>query len=95
MILQQTIIQLALLLQVVSCFVLLKRTYRPTNLHHQQKRIENDQHHNEIFKQVGHHDSPHFVLEAVPIFRHVPFEWNRIDGEVYTRFLRNNFKAVD
>ena len=57
------------------------------HLHHEEDRVENDEGHDEVLEGGGHHDPPQFVLEAVPLFRHVALQRLRVDGKVDTGFL--------
>lgn len=56
-------------------------------LHHQQQRVENDQHHDEIFKWCGHNDSPNFIFETIPLTGHVALQWPSTNSEINTGFL--------
>lgn len=61
---------------------------RHTYLHHEQQRVQNDQYHDEILEGRRHHQSPYFVLHAVPVFGHVPLQRSCLYGEIYAGFLK-------
>lgn len=59
-------------------------------LHHQQERIEYDQHHDKVFERRGDDNSPDFILETVPLAGHVTFQRSHTDSEIYARFLERD-----
>ena len=51
-----------------------------TDLHHEKNSVENDEGHDEVLEGGGDYPPPQLVLEAVPLFRHVPLQWLRLAG---------------
>lgn len=66
-------------------------------LHHQQQRVENNKHHDEIFEWCRHDDSPDFVFETIPFAGHIALQWSCTDSKINTGFLweeNNNYPNV-
>jgi hypothetical protein len=57
-------------------------------LHHQKKRVKNNEDHDEVLEWCRHHHLPHLVLETVHFFGHVTLQWSCLDGKVNARFLQ-------
>lgn len=59
-----------------------------TDLHHEQQRIEHDQHHDKVLERRRNYNSPDFVFETVPRAWHVTFIRPGAYCKIDARFLR-------
>ena len=64
-------------------------------LHHEKNSVENNESHDEIFEGGGDDNPPQFVLETVPLLRHVPLQRFRVDRKINAGFLETkiNFRV--
>lgn len=70
---------------------------RDTDLHHEQQRIEHDQHHDKVLEWRRDYNLPDFVFETVPLAWHVTFIGSGAYCKIDARFLqrrRNIFEYL-